>query len=58
VPLDYGQVQERTITGLVIRLPAGDPAHRIGSLFMNPGGPGGSGVAFLRVRAVLPGRAS
>ena len=29
------------------RLPAADPAHRIGSLFLNPGGPGSSGVNFL-----------
>ncbi|HKA09185.1 MAG TPA: alpha/beta hydrolase [Candidatus Dormibacteraeota bacterium] len=48
VPLDYQQPLGRSITLSVIRLPAGDPAHRIGSLFMNPGGPGGSGVAFLR----------
>jgi pimeloyl-ACP methyl ester carboxylesterase len=32
----------------LIRLPAADPARRIGSLFVNPGGPGGSGVDFVR----------
>ncbi|MDG6107914.1 alpha/beta fold hydrolase [Dactylosporangium aurantiacum] len=32
----------------VIRWPAKDQTRRIGSLFVNPGGPGGSGVAFLR----------
>jgi pimeloyl-ACP methyl ester carboxylesterase len=31
----------------VVRLPAGDPARKIGSLFFNPGGPGGSGVDFV-----------
>jgi pimeloyl-ACP methyl ester carboxylesterase len=30
----------------VIRLPASDRPHRIGSMFINPGGPGGSGVDF------------
>jgi pimeloyl-ACP methyl ester carboxylesterase len=30
----------------VIRLPASDRRHRIGSMFINPGGPGGSGVDF------------
>ena len=30
---------------LVIRLKASDPARRIGSLFFNPGGPGGAGTA-------------
>jgi pimeloyl-ACP methyl ester carboxylesterase len=30
----------------VVRLPASDPQHRIGSMFINPGGPGGSGVDF------------
>ena len=46
VPLDYGEPQGATISLALVRLPAGDPAHRIGSLFLNPGGPGGSGVDF------------
>jgi pimeloyl-ACP methyl ester carboxylesterase len=45
VPLDYDQ-QQGTISIALVRLPASDPAHRIGSLFLNPGGPGGSGVDF------------
>jgi hypothetical protein len=44
VPLDYDQPNGATISLAVVRLPASDPAHRIGSLFLNPGGPGGSGV--------------
>jgi hypothetical protein len=31
----------------VIRHPATDPAHRIGSLFFNPGGPGDPGTQAL-----------
>jgi pimeloyl-ACP methyl ester carboxylesterase len=47
VPLDYSNPGAATISIAVVRLPAGDPAHRIGSIFFNPGGPGGSGVDFL-----------
>ncbi len=48
VPLDYDRPQDGTISLALIRLPATDQAHRIGSLFFNPGGPGGSGVLFIR----------
>jgi hypothetical protein len=44
VPLDYNQPNGTTISLSVVKLPATDPAHRIGSLLLNPGGPGGSGV--------------
>jgi pimeloyl-ACP methyl ester carboxylesterase len=44
VPLDYDDPAGGRISLALIRLPAsGDPAERIGSLFVNPGGPGGSG---------------
>ena len=46
VPLDYDQPNGPTISLAVVRLPATDQAHRIGSLFLNPGGPGGSGVVY------------
>src|SRR3712207_5896259 len=48
VPLDYDNPRGPQITVSVIRLPAADPARRIGSLFLNPGGPGGSGVDIVR----------
>jgi pimeloyl-ACP methyl ester carboxylesterase len=48
VPLDYDRPNGRTITLALTRLPAADPDRRIGSLFPNPGGPGGSGVQFVR----------
>ena len=51
VPLDYARPRDGTISLALIRLPAADPAHRIGSLFTNPGGPGASGVAFVRADA-------
>src|SRR5215208_382572 len=46
VPLDYDQPDGATISIALVRLPAGDPQHRIGSLFLNPGGPGNPGVNF------------
>lgn len=51
VPLDYAHPGGAQINLAVIRLPATDQAHRIGSLFFNPGGPGGPGVAALPVVA-------
>ena len=47
VPLDYARLSSGFITLALIRHRATDPARRIGSLFFNPGGPGGSGVASL-----------
>ncbi|HEX6936238.1 MAG TPA: alpha/beta hydrolase [Actinomycetes bacterium] len=47
VPLDYGAPAGRTITLAVVRLPARDDDPR-GSLVLNPGGPGASGVEYAR----------
>ena len=47
VPLDYSRPQGATISLALTRLPATDPRRRIGSLFLNPGGPGGSGVDYV-----------
>lgn len=47
VPLDYSAPRRGTIAIALTRLPATDPGRRIGSLFLNPGGPGGSGVDFV-----------
>src|SRR5262249_10654603 len=46
VPLDYGDPNGSTISLAVIRLPATDPAQRIGSVVLSPGGRGGSGVNY------------
>ncbi len=44
VPLDYANPQGRTVSIGLLRHRATDPAHRIGSLVLNPGGPGSSGM--------------
>jgi pimeloyl-ACP methyl ester carboxylesterase len=56
VPLDYEHPAERTISLALIRQPATDPGRRIGSLFLNNGGPGNSPVDFVRtdMRGVVP----
>jgi pimeloyl-ACP methyl ester carboxylesterase len=47
VPLDYSTGNGALNLSLV-RLPASDQATRIGALLVNPGGPGASGVEFVR----------
>ncbi len=47
VPLDYANPAGATLDLAVARAPARDLSRRIGSLFVNPGGPGGAGVEFL-----------
>lgn len=44
VPLDYSDPSRGNLRLAVARLPASDAGARIGSVFINPGGPGGSGV--------------
>lgn len=48
VPVDYAQPAGSTIRLALVRLRAGDEDRRIGSLVVNPGGPGGSGVEYAR----------
>ena len=45
VPLDYRSPGGAKVALAVVRHPATDPARRLGSLFINPGGPGGSGTS-------------
>jgi pimeloyl-ACP methyl ester carboxylesterase len=47
VPLDYHDPSGQAITLAVKRSSASDPSKRRGSLFINPGGPGGSGVDYV-----------
>lgn len=55
VPENYRRRNGPTIEIAVVRLPASDRAHRIGSLLVNPGGPGGSGIDYARAATrILP----
>ena len=46
VPLDYTKPGGRTAQIALLRVPAkGEPGKRVGSLLVNPGGPGGSGMS-------------
>ncbi len=48
MPTDYDTPRGATTTIALTKLPATGPAAKIGSLFTNPGGPGGSGVDFVQ----------
>ena len=53
VPLDYDHPDGQTITIALRKLAASDGNAEHGSLFLNPGGPGGSGVAMMQVMAPM-----
>lgn len=46
VPLDYAEPGGRSIELAVIKVPAADKSRRVGSLVVNPGGPGVSGLDY------------
>jgi pimeloyl-ACP methyl ester carboxylesterase len=48
VPRDYSRPHGAKVRLAVVRRRALDREHRIGTLFLNPGGPGSSGVDFVR----------
>ncbi|MBO1415126.1 alpha/beta hydrolase [Streptomyces sp. FH025] len=48
VPLDYAHPAADAIDLALVKYPAAKPDQRIGSLMVNPGGPGGSGVDMVR----------
>jgi pimeloyl-ACP methyl ester carboxylesterase len=48
LPMDYDQPRGTQVHIKVARVPATDRAHRIGSLFFNFGGPGGTSVDYLQ----------
>lgn len=58
VPLDWSDPDGESIHLGLARRKATDPEHRIGSVLMDPGGPGGSGVGTVKSGNVLPERAA
>ena len=44
LPLDYDDPKGAQVEMALLKVPAGDKKHRIGTLFLNPGGPGASGI--------------
>jgi len=48
VPLDYDDPTAGVVRLALIKSPASGPRPAKGSIFLNPGGPGGSGVDFVR----------
>ncbi|UYM03391.1 alpha/beta hydrolase [Solicola gregarius] len=48
VPVDYAEPGGETTELALARRPADDPDKRLGTLFINPGGPGGSGIDYLQ----------
>ncbi|WIX80900.1 alpha/beta hydrolase [Amycolatopsis carbonis] len=52
VPIDRADPGSGTTRLALVRLPATHPAQRIGSLLINPGGPGGSGVGYTQFGAI------
>ena len=46
-PLDHDQPRGPAIGIALAKVPAADRVHKIGTVFVNPGGPGGSGVGLV-----------
>ncbi len=56
VPLDYASPGGASIEIAVVKVPAAKASKRIGSLVVNPGGPGGSGVDYARAADFIVGK--
>ena len=56
VPLDYAKPDDETIGISLLRMRATRPKDRVGSLVVNPGGPGGSGVDYARAADFIVGK--
>ncbi len=53
VPIDYADPQGGSIELALIKVPAAEPDDRQGSLLVNPGGPGASGVEYARLGSLV-----
>ncbi|HEU4677007.1 MAG TPA: alpha/beta fold hydrolase [Motilibacteraceae bacterium] len=53
VPIDYAHPADGSISLAVNRLPAAERGRRLGSLVVNPGGPGGSGLDYARAASTV-----
>ncbi|MEO6411343.1 MAG: alpha/beta hydrolase [Pedococcus sp.] len=56
VPLDYAKPDGEAITIQVVRIRATKKAQRLGSLVVNPGGPGASGIDYARAADFIVGK--
>ncbi len=54
VPVDYAHPNGATLKLALVRIKATKPSQRIGSLLVNPGGPGGSGIGLARAMWLAP----
>jgi pimeloyl-ACP methyl ester carboxylesterase len=52
VPLSYSAPNGKQVSLALFRLPAKDPSKKIGTILVNPGGPGSSGVQFAKLTAL------
>ncbi len=57
VPMDYNAIDKNTFTLYVTRHLASDKKHKLGTLFVNPGGPGGSAVNYAQAATQIVSRA-
>jgi pimeloyl-ACP methyl ester carboxylesterase len=56
VPVDYANPSGDTIELALVKVPARRDSKRVGSLVVNPGGPGGSGVDYARAADFIVGK--
>jgi pimeloyl-ACP methyl ester carboxylesterase len=55
VPLDYAKPTGKTIELTARKIPARDRTGRVGTLFINPGGPGASGIEYVAAASFVLG---
>lgn len=55
VPVDYADPEGETIEISVLKMPTRSARDRVGSIVVNPGGPGGSGVDYATAADVIVG---